>query len=64
MKLLIISAGPGLKQIRETYGHAMIVSPDGNILSEMENETGFIISEVDTEIIKKLRSEIPSTKFD
>ena len=42
----------------------MIVSPDGKILSEMENETGFIISEVDTEIIKKLRSEIPSTKFD
>ena len=52
------------KNGRETYGHAMIVSPDGNILSEMENETGFIISEVDTEIIKKLRSEIPSIKFD
>ena len=42
----------------------MIVSPDGNILSEMENEICFIISEVDTEIIKKLRSEIPSIKFD
>ena len=49
---------------RKTFGHSMIVSPDGNILSEMENETGFIISEIDTEIIKKLRSEIPSTKFD
>ena len=42
----------------------MIVSPDGNILSEMENEAGFIISEIDTKTIKKLRSEIPSIKFD
>ena len=42
----------------------MIVSPDGNILSEIESENGFVISEFDTEIIKKLRSEIPSTKFD
>ena len=62
---VLAPAQTGLHQNgRETYGHAMIVSPDGNILSEMENETGFIISEVDTEIIKKLRSEIPSTKFD
>ena len=49
---------------RETYGHAMIVSPDGRILSEIKNKTGFIISEIDTKIISKLRSEIPSTKFD
>ena len=49
---------------RETYGHAMIVSPDGRILSEIKNKTGFIISEIDTKIVNKLRSEIPSTKFD
>ena len=49
---------------RETYGHAMIVSPDGHILKEIKKETGFIISEIDTKIIEKLRSEIPSTKFD
>ncbi len=52
------------KNKRETYGHAMIVSPDGCILSEIKNKTGFIISEIDTKIISKLRSEIPSTKFD
>lgn len=49
---------------RETYGHSIIVSPDGNILSEKKNKIGFIISEIDTKIIKKLRSEIPSIKFD
>ena len=40
------------KNGRETYGHSMIVSPDGKIISEMENEAGFIISEIDTKIIK------------
>tara|TARA_B100000963_G_scaffold264457_1_gene232626 strand:- start:7258 stop:8055 length:798 start_codon:yes stop_codon:yes gene_type:complete len=49
---------------RETYGHTMIVSPDGYILSEIKNKTGFIISEIDTDVGKKLRSEIPSIKFD
>ena len=42
----------------------MIVSPDGHILKEIKKETGFIISEIDTKIIEKLRSEIPSTKYD
>jgi deaminated glutathione amidase len=49
---------------RETYGHSVIVSPDGAILSEKKEGLGFIISEIDTEKIKKIRSEIPSTSFD
>lgn len=49
---------------RETYGHSMIVSPDGVILSEKEKGIGFIISEIDVEKVKKIRSEIPSTSFD
>jgi len=49
---------------RETYGHSVIVSPDGAILSEKKEGLGFIISEIDTEKITKIRSEIPSTSFD
>ncbi|MDA7564801.1 carbon-nitrogen hydrolase family protein [Pelagibacteraceae bacterium] len=49
---------------RETYGHSLIISPDGKILAEKENGIGFIVSEIDTEKVKKIRSEIPSTSLD
>ena len=49
---------------RETYGHSMIISPDGVILSEKKEGIGFIISEIDVEKVKKIRSEIPSTSLD
>jgi len=49
---------------RETYGHSMIVSPDGVILSEKKDDIGLIISEIDIEKVKKIRSEIPSVSFD
>ena len=42
----------------------MIVSPDGVILSEKKDNIGFIISEIDIEKVKKIRSEIPSVSFD
>ena len=49
---------------RETYGHSLIISPDGKILAEKENGVGFIVSEIDIEEVKKIRSEIPSTSLD
>ena len=49
---------------RETYGHSLIISPDGKILAEKENGIGFIVSEIDTKEVKKIRSEIPSTSLD
>src|SRR6056300_433002 len=49
---------------RETYGHSLIISPDGKILAEKENGIGFIVSEIDTEKVKKIRSEIPSASLD
>ncbi len=49
---------------RETYGHSLIISPDGNILSDKKEETGFVISEIDSELPTSLRSQIPSTTID
>ena len=49
---------------RETYGHSLIISPDGKILAEKDDGIGFIVSEIDTEKVKKIRSEIPSTSLD
>ena len=49
---------------RKTYGHSMIVSPDGKILKELKKSEGVITVSIDPKIPKKLRSIIPSLKFD
>jgi predicted amidohydrolase len=47
---------------RFTYGHSLIVSPDGEILKEKEKGEGFIIASIDENLPKKLRAKIPSLK--
>jgi predicted amidohydrolase len=47
---------------RKTFGHSMIVSPDGKILKELKKKEGVITATVDTKLPKKLRSIIPSLK--
>jgi deaminated glutathione amidase len=49
---------------RKTYGHSMIVSPDGKILNELNKSEGVITVEVDPKLSEKLRSVIPSLKAD
>jgi predicted amidohydrolase len=49
---------------RQTYGHSLIISPDGAILSEKKLGTGFIIAKIDSELPKYLRSQIPSLDLD
>ena len=45
-----------------TYGHSLIISPDGEILKEKEKGEGFIIARIDENLPKKLRDKIPSLK--
>ncbi len=45
---------------RKTFGHTMIVSPDGNILKELNKSEDVITASVDSNLSKKLRSIIPS----
>jgi len=49
---------------RKTYGHSMIVSPDGKILKELKKSEGIITVSIDPKLPKKLKSIIPSLKFD
>jgi len=49
---------------RKTFGHSMIVSPDGNILKELNKFESVITVSVDPNLPKKLRSIIPSLKSD
>ena len=48
---------------RKTFGHSLIVSPDGQILKELKKKEGVITSIVDPMFSKKLRSQIPSLKY-
>jgi len=49
---------------RKTFGHSMIVSPDGKILKELKKSEGVITVSIDPDLPKKLRSIIPSLKSD
>ena len=49
---------------RKTFGHSMIVSPDGKILKELKKSEGVITSTVNEKLPSMLRSIIPSLKSD
>ena len=45
---------------RETFGHSVIISPDGKILKLKKKGTGVIYSKIDPSLSFKLRKVIPS----
>jgi predicted amidohydrolase len=45
---------------RKTYGHSLIISPDGKILKELKKGTGVITTNIYPNIAKILRKRIPS----
>jgi len=49
---------------RKTYGHSLIVSPDGKILKELGKREGVITTTIDPKIPIKLRRTIPSVNYD
>ena len=49
---------------RKTFGHSMIVSPDGKILKELKKTEGVITALIDEKTPMRLRSIIPSLKAD
>ena len=49
---------------RRTYGHSLIISPDGKILGEMKKGEGYISARIDTRLSYNLREKIPSLNSD
>tara|TARA_B110000285_G_scaffold226845_1_gene287208 strand:- start:911 stop:1702 length:792 start_codon:yes stop_codon:yes gene_type:complete len=49
---------------RKTYGHSLIISPDGKILKELKKGTGVITANINPNISKILRKRIPSLDKD
>ena len=48
---------------RKTYGHSLIVSPDGEILKELGKKEGVITATINPKIAMKLRRKIPSVQY-
>jgi len=49
---------------RKTFGHSMVVSPDGKILKKLKKTEGVITVNVDEKLPTKLRTIIPSLQLD
>ena len=49
---------------RKTFGHSLIISPDGKIIKELNKKEGVITATIDPKMAKKLRLIIPSLKVD
>ena len=49
---------------RKTFGHSLIVSPDGKILKELNKKEGVITVKITPSLSKKLRKIIPSLSED
>ena len=62
----VFAPGQGGKHCngRKTYGHSMIVSPDGKILKELGKREGVITTIIDPKKPVELRKTIPSINYD
>ena len=62
----VFAPGQGGKHCngRKTYGHSLIVSPDGKILKELGKKEGVITTTINPKLVKNLRRIIPSVNFD
>ena len=49
---------------RKTFGHSLIISPDGKVIKELKKSEGVITATINPQLSKNLRSKIPSLKGD
>lgn len=45
-----------------SWGHSMVVGPWGDIINEMDEKEGYIVTEIDLDKVKKVRRELPLLK--
>jgi predicted amidohydrolase len=49
---------------RRTFGHSLIIAPDGSILAEAGDEPGVIVAEIDLAKVAEARQKLPSLTHD
>ena len=62
---IVSAAQTGIhEQKRKTYGHSIIIDPWGNVLAEADKCVGFIIADLDLNLVNDARNKIPSLSHD
>lgn len=49
---------------RQTFGHALIISPWGAVLADAGEGPGFIMADIDTDLVGEARGKVPSLSHD
>jgi predicted amidohydrolase len=49
---------------RRTYGHSLIVSPWGEVLADAGEAPGFIMADIELDLVHKARSMVPALRHD
>ena len=62
---IVSAAQTGIhEQKRKTFGHSIIIDPWGNVLADAEKSVGFIIADLDLNLVNEARNKIPSLSHD
>ena len=62
---IVSAAQTGIhEQKRKTFGHSIIIDPWGNVLAEADKSVGFIIADLDLNLVNEARNKIPSLSHD
>lgn len=49
---------------RDTYGHALIIAPWGEVLADAGEHPGFVLAEIDTDRVAEARGQVPALSHD
>tara|TARA_B100000941_G_scaffold235880_1_gene178782 strand:+ start:192 stop:1025 length:834 start_codon:yes stop_codon:yes gene_type:complete len=62
---IVSAAQTGIhEQKRKTFGHSIIIDPWGNVLADADKSVGFIIADLDLNLVNEARNKIPSLSHD
>ena len=62
---IVSAAQTGIhEQKRKTFGHSIIIDPWGNVLAEADKSVGFIIADLNLNLVNEARNKIPSLSHD
>lgn len=57
-----VSPSRDMEASYHSYGNSIVASPWGNVLCRMDEKEGYVIQEIDTDYVKKIRNELPLLK--
>jgi predicted amidohydrolase len=49
---------------RQTFGHALIVNPWGEVIGDAGDQPGFVCADIDLEMVARVRAQLPSLSHD